>query len=608
MTPPRTHLAGSPPTAPRLVASWVVLAFALASVAVQVAPAAGAQGSPGADVAAWPWTTPGLRGGDHLLEERVALERCALASDPATPSVACVRVLAALAVDREELHRALRAVVRVGSATSVREAAAALALMPEVQSGDLYLWALLRERGGPLAAPLLLEAWEGGDPPWLGAYLRYLAAFAPDPLTRGVVAGRILRQRQVEVERVLPLLQQVKDTLAGLAALSADDPRQALAPELEAAIAHIRRACDLEGSRALRCPWWRAPPSPPNWARWPPATCAPSRAAFGPVGDYTAAAALACADEPDPRAFHQAMRLAQRFPRRKRPPIETLLIGQEGHRAATPYRLVGASEEVAPHAEIAELPPGFWGFDPDLPQPAWYPPHVHLTVDDGPRPGALGAALDALAAYEVKATFFFVGSALVRRRLDDAAQLASLVERVVTEGHLIGYHSMHHVVDAEFHESNRGPDQFADSVALFRALLADVVGPGGEEVAVRYGRHAGGRGAYFETMPRDFAGAGLSQHVLWTFGPPQWSERTRLDTIRGFACPLATSPEPAVVLLHEYPRLGDHLHAFLGELRASCPRESGAASPDTRASFPRDAVFAPLRAPAVEPDGPRFGG
>lgn len=567
---------------------------------------ASASAGPGVDP--WPWTTPGLWGDEHLLEERVALERCALASDPATPSVACVRVLAALAVDREELHRALRAVVRRGADDAVREAAAALALMPEAQSGDLYVWALLRERGGPLAAPLLLAAWERGDPPWLGAYLRYLAAFAPDPLTRGVVAGRILRQRQVEVERVLPLLQQVKDALAGLATLSADDPRHALAPELEAAIAHIRRACDLEGPRALRCPWWRAPPSPPNWARWPPATCAPPRAAFGPVGDYTAAAALACADAPDPRVFHQAMRLAQRFPRRKRPPIETLLVGPDGHRTATPYRPAGAWQEVTPAAEIAALPPGFWGFDPELAQPPWYPPHLHLTVDDGPRPGALGPALDALAAYDVKATFFFVGSALVRRRLDDAAQVRALVARVVAEGHLIGYHSMHHVVDAELHESNRGPDQFADSVALFRALLADIVGAAGEEVAVRYGRHAGGRGAYFETMPRDFAGAGLSQHVLWTFGPPQWSERTRLDAIRGFACSLATSPEPVVVLLHEYPRLAAHLRALLDELRATCPRAPGAPPRPTRATFPRDAVFAPLVGPAAEPDGDPFGG
>jgi peptidoglycan/xylan/chitin deacetylase (PgdA/CDA1 family) len=59
-----------------------------------------------------------------------------------------------------------------------------------------------------------------------------------------------------------------------------------------------------------------------------------------------------------------------------------------------------------------------------------------LTFDDGPNPKWTPRLLDILAAHNVKATFFMLGS---RAQAEPA-----LVQRVAAEGHLIGNHSWSH--------------------------------------------------------------------------------------------------------------------------------------------------------------------
>lgn len=59
-----------------------------------------------------------------------------------------------------------------------------------------------------------------------------------------------------------------------------------------------------------------------------------------------------------------------------------------------------------------------------------------LTFDDGPNPDATPRILDALAARDVKATFFVLGR--------HADRWPELVKRVTDEGHTIGNHGWHH--------------------------------------------------------------------------------------------------------------------------------------------------------------------
>lgn len=63
-------------------------------------------------------------------------------------------------------------------------------------------------------------------------------------------------------------------------------------------------------------------------------------------------------------------------------------------------------------------------------------PVVALTFDDGPNPEATPRILDALAARNVKATFFVLGR--------HADRWPDIVARTAAEGHTIGNHGWHH--------------------------------------------------------------------------------------------------------------------------------------------------------------------
>ena len=70
---------------------------------------------------------------------------------------------------------------------------------------------------------------------------------------------------------------------------------------------------------------------------------------------------------------------------------------------------------------------------PDHPDGA---PTVALTIDDGPHPDTTPAILEALAAAQVKATFFLVG--------EHARRHPELARRIAAEGHAVGNHTQRH--------------------------------------------------------------------------------------------------------------------------------------------------------------------
>ena len=62
---------------------------------------------------------------------------------------------------------------------------------------------------------------------------------------------------------------------------------------------------------------------------------------------------------------------------------------------------------------------------------------IYLTFDDGPHPEITAWVIDELKKYQIKATFFCVGDNL-KKHPETAKQL-------LTEGHQIGNHTMHHI-------------------------------------------------------------------------------------------------------------------------------------------------------------------
>ena len=74
---------------------------------------------------------------------------------------------------------------------------------------------------------------------------------------------------------------------------------------------------------------------------------------------------------------------------------------------------------------------------PCLYRQGWGGEHeIALTFDDGPDPKWTPMILDILKKYNVKATFFLVGS--------QAEQYPDLVKRIVDEGHIVGNHTYTH--------------------------------------------------------------------------------------------------------------------------------------------------------------------
>jgi peptidoglycan/xylan/chitin deacetylase (PgdA/CDA1 family) len=62
---------------------------------------------------------------------------------------------------------------------------------------------------------------------------------------------------------------------------------------------------------------------------------------------------------------------------------------------------------------------------------------IYLTFDDGPHPEITAWVIDELKKHQIKATFFCVGENL-KKHTETAKQL-------LTEGHQIGNHTMHHI-------------------------------------------------------------------------------------------------------------------------------------------------------------------
>jgi peptidoglycan/xylan/chitin deacetylase (PgdA/CDA1 family) len=62
---------------------------------------------------------------------------------------------------------------------------------------------------------------------------------------------------------------------------------------------------------------------------------------------------------------------------------------------------------------------------------------IYLTFDDGPNPEITAWVTDELKKHQIKATFFCVG--------DNLRKFPEIAKRLLTEGHQIGNHTMHHI-------------------------------------------------------------------------------------------------------------------------------------------------------------------
>lgn len=97
-----------------------------------------------------------------------------------------------------------------------------------------------------------------------------------------------------------------------------------------------------------------------------------------------------------------------------------------------------------------------------------------LTFDDGPSKNVTPAILDILKRYDIKATFFVVGSM--------AKGNGEIVKRIVSEGHSIGNHSYSH----EYGYLYRNVKNFMGEINATRSVLKGILGEGFETRLFRF--------------------------------------------------------------------------------------------------------------------------
>lgn len=487
---------------------------------------------------------------------------------------------------------------------AVGSAARGLAAFGDEFSRDLVLMALLDGRGGWQAADALAASFSGMPGAWREMYLAFGTAMVEDPLVRGVIAARAWPS---ESQAYRPWIEAALESalshwwLEDRPSDGAVQVGQRVAGALAATDQGCRHLSGLMSRLASRAEGPREAHAL-RLLEVLPVTChdrvagALIAAAPGSLrADRIAEAASASTEPPEDLPARLVWPITLRLVASAAElPLHEEALEDLAHRLAAsklmwglgadqwdldmvpsllrdaPQHVKANRRELARRVADDAFPDDFYGFNSFLDQPAWWPEHLHVTIDDGPRLPYLPSILESLDTHGVKATFFVVGAALARRWLAQPELTRRLLRRIQDEGHLFAFHSMNHVTVPKLHIKEWEPDQVVDSVELFRKVLNRVVG---RRVPVVHGRLPGGMGLFDPWIKRGFYDAGLHEHVHWNAGPPSWIGTTHIDAVMGQACGLARRGKPTVILLHEYKALAAHLSGFFSVVKKYCPRQ-----------------------------------
>ena len=152
---------------------------------------------------------------------------------------------------------------------------------------------------------------------------------------------------------------------------------------------------------------------------------------------------------------------------------------------------------------------------------------VALTFDDGPT-RYMDDILAVLEEYQVKATFFLIGSQLNR--------YSSYVKRLIPEGHSIGNHSYDHR-----HISVQSEADLLKNIAKTQLLFYDFLGV----LPIYYRPPYGDVNETQELLLRKH----FSYLVRWSIDPKDWDRKRSQDDIINH---VVTSLKPgSIVVLHE---------------------------------------------------------
>lgn len=149
---------------------------------------------------------------------------------------------------------------------------------------------------------------------------------------------------------------------------------------------------------------------------------------------------------------------------------------------------------------------------------------IAITFDDGPHPYYTEQLLDGLKERGVKATFFVMGK--------HVEENPELVERMYSEGHLIGNHTYSHI---QLNKSNG--DTFKEELVKTSELIEELTGQEVQYVRPPYG-----------TWDKKFEKELNMFPVLWTVDPLDWCS----DNVVGIVQKVTSKvKENAIILMHD---------------------------------------------------------
>lgn len=152
------------------------------------------------------------------------------------------------------------------------------------------------------------------------------------------------------------------------------------------------------------------------------------------------------------------------------------------------------------------------------------PKKIALTFDDGPHPYYTEQLLDGLKERGAKASFFVMGK--------QAEAHPELVQRMQTEGHLVGNHTYSHL---QLKKGNR--ENFKSELVKTNELIQEITGEEPQYVRPPYG-----------SWDKSFESELTMIPVLWTIDPMDWCSSDVGGIVRKVT---KKAEENAVILMHD---------------------------------------------------------
>ena len=156
---------------------------------------------------------------------------------------------------------------------------------------------------------------------------------------------------------------------------------------------------------------------------------------------------------------------------------------------------------------------------------------LYLTFDAGYENGCTEKILDTLQKHEVKAAFFLVGNYIEKN--------ADLVRRMVSEGHTVGNHTMHHYDMSKLSDQGSFAKELQDLEALYKEST-------GEELPKYYRPQ---QGTYSEENLKMAKELGYKT-VFWSLAYVDWNNDAQPTKEQAFNKLLPRIHPGAVILLH----------------------------------------------------------